>query len=168
MIFIGAPTAAASASTEASDGDSSTSAEVSGRTFDESDGLEVTVRSYKTTKPGGLPVGQTWGARNIGATPQKTWGSSYATSTESLQYWFTLRVKAAGNVFNGKRYVKVCAWYQQGEHVASETICSSASSSGTSWSPGGEESLTIMDNLSLNWPQTVLWTSVTTINPNIY
>ena len=96
-----------------------------------------------------------------------TWGSSYATSTEYVQFFYKGLAKAAGNVYYNQRIIKVCISYSNPGN-SSPTVCSSASSNGGSWTAGSERSVTFADNLSLNWPQTTFNVTTTRINPNVY
>lgn len=136
---------------------------VNGTTYGPEDGVEVTVDSFQLT-PGGDPVGIQLGSPYT----RDVWGSSYAISKEIAYAWYRGTAKAAANVYNGQRIIKVCIWYSQPGRANSPTVCSSASSNGTSWSPGGEVAVTFADNLSDNWPSSVFNIQTTRIDPRIY
>ena len=141
---------------------------VSGQKFGAKDGHMVTTESYPVS-PGQAPITVTYGssAPSKGVAPMAVWGSSYATSSEFAEYIYTGRAKAAGNVYAGKRIIKVCIWYSYPGGTPSPTVCSSATSSGSSWRAGSEKSVTFFDHPSANWPQTTFHITTTRINPAI-
>lgn len=133
------------------------------------DGLEVTTETLELV-PGEGPVEVEYGEAPSAPgeiAPLKTWGSSYATSTEYAQLYYVGRAKAAGNVYDGKRIIGVCVQYVQPGR-SSDKVCSRATSTGSSWRAGSEKSVGFWDNLSDNWPRTVFTISTSRIDPNIY
>jgi len=143
---------------------------IDGREFGPEDGLTVDVQQFEIT-PGGDPVGvylpTTPAAGTI--TPMATWGASYATSTETVQLYYTGKAKAAGNVYDSKRIVQVCFWYTRGGNAISSTYCSNASSTGTVWLAGAEVSHGVWDSLLPGESHTTVFNiSTSRINPNVY
>ena len=96
------------------------------------------------------------------------WGSSYAKSTERLQLTYNGRAYAAGNLYNGKRVVKVCVTYRRNGVDLHPWVCSYARSTGQAWLPGEENSITLPDSLNPNAPTTYFRKSVTLIDPNVF
>ena len=96
-----------------------------------------------------------------------TWGTSYATSTETAQLYYTGKAKAAGNIYGGKRIIQVCFWYTRGTTWVSSKYCSNAvpNGLGTSWLPGPEVSHGVWDSLNPVAPKTVFNISRVLINP---
>lgn len=141
---------------------------VSGQLFGPEDGYEVTTETYPVY-PGQEDLDVIYGdALPEGAiTPLATWGTSYAKSTHPTIFTYKGYARAAGNVFNGQRIIKVCIWYSHPGRTG-KTVCSSATSNGSGWTAGSEATVTFIDNLSINWPKTVFNISTTRINPNIY
>lgn len=111
-----------------------------------------------------------WGgaaASTGGIVPLATWGSSYAISTEQAQLHYYGKALAAGNVYGGQRIIEVCIHYANpGNH--SPTVCSDATSTGSSWISGSEHHVTFWDNLSINWPPTNFYIDRVVINPNVF
>lgn len=140
---------------------------VDGRVFGPEDGYEVVTESY-TVVPGGDPIEILFeNAPPPGMiTPFATWGTSYATSTETFQFIYNGKAKAAANVFNNQRIVKVCISFSHPGRT-SPTVCSEASSASGRWVGGSEKTVRFVDNLSLNWPQTSFNIATTRINPSI-
>lgn len=132
-------------------------------------GTEISTESFKV-EPGGGTVGRTYETDSPTGifSPAAAWGASYAKSSETAYLFYKGKAKAAGNVYNGKRITKVCIWFNQGGFKRSKTVCSSATSSGSRWSPGKEVSVSMVDNLSVNWPQTTFNIRTTRISPTIY
>ncbi|MBN8881956.1 MAG: hypothetical protein J0H73_06540 [Salana multivorans] len=81
---------------------------------------------------------------------------------------FTGKGKAAENVYQGKRIVKVCFWYTRGSATVTQTWCSSANSNGSSWVAGPEVVGGTWD-IAYPWAaHTVFNISTTRIDPKIY
>ncbi|ROR96082.1 hypothetical protein EDD28_0656 [Salana multivorans] len=167
-VLLGLGASAAQAHSYASVAEHGPSAPGNGTELDPDEVATVVTETYDVM-PGGGTVGSVYETDPpSGPTPFATWGSSYAISTETAWLYYKGRAKAAGNVFQGQRIVKVCIWYSQGSQNISGTVCSSASSNGGSWIAGAEKSVSAWDNLSVNWPQTRFNIETTRINPNIY
>lgn len=152
------------------DGTDSETAVINGREFGPKDGLTVDVQQFEVT-PGGDPVGAYFPTTPPAGmiTPMATWGASYATSTETVQLYYTGRAKAAGNVFNQERIVQVCFWYTRGGNAISSKYCSNASSTGSAWLAGPEVSHGVWDSLIPgDSNRTIFNISVSRINPNVY
>lgn len=166
LLMLG-PGAVGAAASESEDTESPSSGVADGRTFGPEDGYSVTTESYPIT-PGDEPLEVLFGDSLPPETvsPFATWGSSYATSTEYAQFFYVGKARAAGNVFSGERIIKVCIWYSHPGR-SSNTVCSSATSNGSTWSAGSEASVSFVDNFSVNWPQTTFHIQTTRINPNI-
>lgn len=175
FVSLGAPGASAADEPQSkrpatSKKESATSGVVGGKKYGPKDGYEVTTESHPVV-PGQDPLEVSWGGTPAPPSgeisPMAYWGSSYATSTETAYVFYTGRAKAAGNVYNNQRIVKVCISYSHTLR-SSPTVCSSATSTGSSWYAGAEASVGFTDNLSDNWPQTSFNISTTRINPNVY
>jgi hypothetical protein len=141
---------------------------IDGREYGPKDGLRVEVFQCEI-EPGSGPVGVEWGDTPHGpgsVTPQITWGSSYAISTE---WWSQLgydgKTKAAANIFNGRRIIQVCMWYTRDGAPVSDTLCSTAASTGGSWLSGPEVTMSVWDSLDPNAPPTIFNFSKVDINP---
>ncbi len=141
---------------------------IDGREFGPEDGLEVVVEQFEVETGAGT-VGEVFDTplEPGTITPFATWGSSYATSTETLQLKYTGRAKAAANVYNGKRIIQVCFWYTRGTQVVASKICSNASSD-SGWRAGVEKSKSVWDSLVPNAPKTIFNISTARIDPNIH
>ncbi len=145
-----------------------TTGTVAGHTYGPEDGYEVVEEVYPLVDATGpIEVFYQDAPAPDQIVPMTTWGTSYATSTEIAQFVYYGKAKAGGNVYSGKRIIQVCIWYSHPGRTSS-TVCSSASSNGSSWSAGSEKTLTFVDNLSLNWPQTSFHVSTTRVSPNIF
>lgn len=144
-------------------------AETSAQSYGPIDDAVVETEQFEIT-PGGDPVGRVFATTTMPGmiAPMATWGASYAISSETAQLYYTGRAKAAANVYNGLRIVKVCFWYSRGGSAVSSTYCSTASSSGSYWSPGAEVRHGVWDSLDPNAPPTVFNIQTTRINPNVY
>lgn len=140
---------------------------IDGHEFGPKDGLEVDTESFIVTSGGG-PVGKTYGNTSNGISPMATWGSSYAYSTEIWQFFYKGQGRAAGNVYGGKRIVKVCFWWTRGGKKVSGTKCSSAKSTGHGWGTGPEAVGTFNDTLGSHDPKTKFHIKTTRINPNVH
>lgn len=143
---------------------------VNGREFGPEDGVTVTEETFVIEPGSGETVGEQWATTPAPGTvsPMAAWGASYATSTEIAQLAYLGKAKAAANVYNGQRIIKVCFSYWWGQSNRTGWQCSSASSNGSQWTAGAEKSYTFWDNLSINWPQTVFHIQTTRINPQIF
>ncbi|WP_152030799.1 hypothetical protein [Agromyces aureus] len=157
MITVGATSAVAA------EPGTSDSVVVNGTTYGPEDGVVVTLDSIPVI-PGSEPVGLELGNPYA----RDTWGSSYAISAEIAYAWYRGTAKAAANVYAGKRIVGVCIWYSQVGRANSQTVCSNASSNGSSWTPGGEVAVGWADNLSDGWPATQFNIRTTRVDPGIY
>ena len=110
--------------------------------------------------PGGNPISLVWAGR-----ARDSWGTSYAYSSESFQFFYTGKAKAAGNVYQNLRIVQVCIWYSRGSSKVSATACSIASSNTGAWLPGSEVSVSVTDTLNPFAPQTIFNIQTTRISP---
>lgn len=131
------------------------------------DGLVVDARQFEI-EPGAGPVGVVFDDRGSGRdsiTLQAVWGSSYAISTETLQFFYDGKAKAAANVFDGKRIIQVCIWYTRGLEVVSAKVCSTANFLAGAWNPGPEVRVSTTDSLDPNAPVTTFRISTIRINP---
>lgn len=141
---------------------------IDGREYGPKDGLKVDVFQCEI-EPGSGPVGLVFGDTPHGpgsVTPQITWGASYAISTEWWsQLGFDGKAKAAANIFNGKRIIQVCMWYTRGGEVVSDTLCSTAASTGGSWLSGPEVTMSVWDSLDPSAPHTIFNFSKVEISP---
>jgi hypothetical protein len=150
-------------------GDSRKTVVIDGREYGRADGLQVdTVRievKRGSGRAGALPRGS---ATRPGVTPLATWGSSYAISTETLQFFYDGKAKAAGNVFAGLRIIQVCIWYTRaGAGVVGAKVCSNANPNTGVWRPGPEVRTSATDSINPFDPHTVFNISTTRINPGI-
>lgn len=145
---------------------SGTSIVIDGVEYGPEDGLEIVNQEF-VVEPGGEPVGINLGSTGGGnISPLAVWGSSYATSTETMQLYYTDRAKAAGNVYSGKRIIQVCFQYTRGGAAVSGNYCSNAvARSGYDWIPGPEVSHGVWDSLNPNAPKTIFNISTVRINP---
>jgi hypothetical protein len=141
---------------------------IDGREYGPKDGLKVDTYQCEI-EPGSGTVGIEFRDAPQGpgsVTPQATWGSSYAISTE---WWSQLgydgKAKAAANIFNNKRIIQVCMWYTRGGAAVSGTVCSNAASTGGSWFSGPEKTMSVWDSLDSRDPPTVFNFSTVRINP---
>jgi hypothetical protein len=141
---------------------------IDGREYGPKDGLKVDTYQCEI-EPGSGTVGIEFRDAPQGpgsVTPQATWGSSYAISTE---WWSQLgydgKAKAAANIFNNKRIIQVCMWYTRGGAAVSGTVCSNAASTGGSWLSGPEKTMSVWDSLNSRDPPTVFNFSTVRINP---
>ena len=133
--------------------------------LESSDRCEVTIATYNFL-PGADPIEIIFHDDQPGGiAPLATWGTSYAESSESAQLVHQGKAKAVGNVHQGKRIVKF--WYSRPRR-SSPTVRSVATSTGSSWNPVGEKTVTFVDYLSINWPQTVFNVQTKRISLNVY
>ncbi len=106
------------------------------------------------------------GPKHGGVTPQATWGSSYAISTETLEVRFDGKAKAAGNVFVDKRIIQVCIWYTRAGVQKGDKVCSNATSDGFRWTAGPERTTWCWDDLSSD--HTIFNMSRALISPKVF
>ena len=125
-------------------------------------GYQQDTYSFELT-PGSGTVGVRWADRS-----RATWGSSYATSTETLLLYYEGKARAAGNVYLNQRIVQVCIWYTRNSVAVSSTVCSNARSTSTAWTSGPEVTTSAWDSLGLNDPKTVFNISTVRISPTIF
>ena len=111
--------------------------------------------------PGGGSVSLSWNDRL-----RTAWGSSYANSTEYFLLYYRGVAKAAGNVYQTSRIIKVCVWYTRNGSLISSKVCSDAYNSGGVWHSGQEVSTTTWDVIDWNAPKTVFNISTVRIPPN--
>lgn len=143
---------------------------INGREYGPKDGLKVDTFQFEI-EPGSGPVGLVLGGTSNGPgslTPLVTWGASYAISEETLQLFYTGRAKAAANVYDNLRIVRVCIWYtRDGAGVVGPEVCSNADSSTGVWMPGPEAMTSATDSLHPFDPPTVFNISTVRINPGV-
>ena len=142
---------------------------IDGREYSSRDGLQVDGWECEL-RPDAGPVGLVFDSdqrRQRSVTPLATWGSSYAISTEIVQLYFSGKARAAANVYNGKRIIQVCIWYTRGGEMKSPKVCSTATSSGTFWSPGPEVTTGAWDSLNPWAPPTIFNISTVRIDPRV-
>lgn len=141
---------------------------VNGQLLSANDGLEVVTESYDVDASHG-EVGVVYSPDlESGAIPALArWGSSYAISKEIAQLRYKGRAKAAGNVVNKKRIVKVCIWYTRAGKVLTKKACSSANSNGGKWGAGKEATVSVNDTLNPRAPKTKFNIQTTRINPKV-
>lgn len=151
-------------------GDSRKTVVINGQEYGRKDGLQVDTVQFEVARGTG-PVGagfQGSATRPGSVTPQATWGASYAISTETLQFFYNGKAKAAGNVFAGLRIIQVCIWYTRaGAGVVGAKVCSNADPNTGVWRPGPEVRTSATDSLNPFDPQTIFNISTTRINPGI-
>jgi hypothetical protein len=137
---------------------------VSGHELGPDDGLTVVEESFPIVR-GGDPVGVTFDTKPSGElSTQEVWGSSYAFSQEQAYVSYIGHAKAAANVHQGLRIVRVCFWWTQASRT-SATTCANATFSGGSWTASPEVSSTFNDSLDSNAPQTVFHIQTSRIDP---
>lgn len=163
VVGLGAPSAAAA---NAEVDDEQDHGVVDGQEYGPEEGYNVTTETYDL-EPGEDPLDVIYGDPELGISPLAEWGNSYARSTETAQFIYTGRAMAAGNVYNGERIIQVCVWYSHPGR-SSDTVCSTATQAGTTWTPGSEAVVRFADNLSINWPQTEFNIETTRIHPDIH
>lgn len=140
---------------------------VNGRTFGPDDGVVVDHVQFELSTGSG-PAGVVYGSSHPdGFGPMATWGSSYAISTEKFQLYYEGKARAAANVFQGKRIIKVCFWYSRGGQVLTSTTCSNAVAGPTYWASGPEVTDGVWDTLDWNAPKTIFNISTTRIDPDV-
>ena len=111
--------------------------------------------------PGSEPISIEWNERL-----RAVWGASYARSTEHIYLYYEGVAKAAGNVYQNARIIKVCIWYTRNGSAISSKVCSEAYNSGGVWRSGSEVSTITLDVLDWNAPKTIFNISTVRIPPN--
>ncbi|MBM7473783.1 hypothetical protein [Curtobacterium herbarum] len=153
------------------DGDAASqdSITINGREFGPEDGLVTTTESFEITPGTGDTVGSTYPTDRAPGViqPLADWGSSYARSSEYVQYFYKGTAKAAANVFSGKRIVQVCIQYTRSGKGVADKRCSNAKSNGSSWSAGAEAVSYAADAAYVTGPRTVFNISTSRIDPGI-
>ena len=139
---------------------------IGGKVYGAESGLVQELEQVEVT-PGNAEVIKRMGGTGFGVAPNATWGSSYATSTETAQIYYTGKAKAAANVYAGKRIVQVCIWYSRGGTRVSGTACSNANSARGYWVAGPEVETSAWDTLDWNAPKTIFNISTSRINPGV-
>jgi hypothetical protein len=148
--------------------------EIDGRTYGPLEGLEIETRSVEI-KPGSGPIVAVFGGPTAADTetgsesvvPLITWGSSYAITVESWQFFYDGRAKAAANIYSSKRIIQVCIWYERAGAVISAKRCSNADGNTGTWRPGPEVTVSATDSLGLFDPPTEFKWSRVLINPGL-
>jgi hypothetical protein len=142
---------------------------VGGREFGPEDGLVTTTESFEITPGTGETVGSVFPTDRVPGTiqPLADWGSSYARSSEYVQYFYKGTAKAAANVYSGKRIVQVCIQYTRSGKGVADKRCSNASSNGSSWSAGAEAVSYPTDAAYVSGPRTIFNISTSRIDPGI-
>ncbi|XBH21713.1 hypothetical protein V5R04_00340 [Jonesiaceae bacterium BS-20] len=141
---------------------------IDGRTYGPEDGLITEIEQHEVGA-GEAPVNVFYisGSSAGGITPYATWGSSYATSTETAQLKYTGKAKAGANVFDGKRIIQVCVWYTRGGAQVGSKVCSNATPPGTAWKAGPEKTVSVWDSLNPVASKTIFNISTSRIAPNL-
>ena len=116
--------------------------------------------------PGSAPISYVWSDRQ--ALTRSTWGASYATSTEILFLLYQGKARAAGNVYQGLRIVKVCIWYSRDGQQITPKVCSNATGGPSYWAPGPEVGLVAQDSLGWEDSKTTFHIETTRISPIIF
>lgn len=163
MVFVGLGTTSAYAGDSGASTDSNT-VTISGQTLGPKEGLSVVTESFVIT-PGGGTVGATYTTPPEGMSTQDVWGSSYAYSQEVAYVSYVGRGKAAANVYNGLRIVKVCFWWTQDTRT-SQTYCASATFSNGQWFASPEVTGSFTDSLDSGAPSTVFHIQTSRIDPH--
>jgi len=141
---------------------------IDGRVYGAEDGLEIVVESFEVGAGGLQTVGVEYrDFPDFGVSPQYEWGSSYAHSTEWLQFWYEGKGKAAANVYSGKRIIQVCFWWTRGGNSVTDQTCSSATSNGSYWTAGSEKTAWTSDSWGWNDQPTIFNVKTTRINPGV-
>lgn len=154
--------AGASAPFAAAEAKSNDTVVIDGIEYGPEDGLVVEEQQI-VIEPGEGPVGmETIG----GIMPMATWGTSYAISTETLQLYYESKTLAAGNVYQGKRYIQVCSWYTRDGKALTSKKCSGARNMGDNrWVAGTKLTDGVWDSLNPLAPKTIFNITTTKINP---
>jgi hypothetical protein len=142
---------------------------INGRTFGPKDGL--TIETGEIALSGGAAPART--AAQLGTSDAlfgastTSWGSSYASTSESAQLRYTGKAYAAANIYSSKRIIDVCFQYKRAGKDLTGWVCSSADSSSGKWVPGKVASKSIWDTLNPTAPKTTFYYRKTMINPNV-
>lgn len=131
---------------------------VDGQELGPEDGLSVVTESYPVVA--GEQTGETYDSELA----RDVWGSSYAFSQEQAYVSYIGHAKAAANVYEGLRIVRVCFWWTQAERT-SVTTCADATFSGGSWYASGEVTGSFNDSLDTYAPQTIFNIQTSRIDP---
>ncbi len=169
VMVLGATPVMAASPTDAAASAKTDTVVIDGREYGPKDGLVVDVGRVELTRGGGDVVfdwPETGTKHGGGVTPQYTWGSSYAISSETLEIRFDGKAKAGANVFNNVRIIQVCIWYERAGAQQGDKVCSNATSNGMRWYPGPEKTTWCWDDLSSN--HTIFNYSRVLINPKVY
>lgn len=139
-----------------------------GTRYGPEDGLEIDEYTSEVS-PGSDPIFKQFPTdiKPGQVTPYVAWGSSYATTSESLQLRYTTKAKAAANVYQGKRIIQVCVWYTRDNKRVGKKSCSNANArSGIGdWTPGPVVSHSVWDTLNPVAPKTKWHYSTARVNP---
>lgn len=138
---------------------------VNGRSYGPEEGLVVEEGEVTLTSKAASTAGK--GDVSTYGTSTFKWGSSYTSSTESLQLKYTGKAYAAANVYSSKRIIQVCFRYTRGNKNVTGWICSNASTSGSRWVPGKVASKSIWDSLNPSAPKTVFHYKKAMIDPRV-
>jgi hypothetical protein len=120
----------------------------------------------REVSPGAGTFSYVWPSGRMQA--RAVWGTSYATSQEIVDLFYVGRAKAAGNVYQNERIVRVCIWYTRDSVAITNQVCSNASSDSGIWLPGPEVSVSAWDILVWDAPKTIFNMKVGRANPNVY
>ena len=125
--------------------------------------VEIQEEQYEI-EPGNGNVGTSYPPEDT--KERLAWGDSYAYSDEIFLVRYVGHAYAAGNVYQGKRIIRVCFWWTGPQGTSAET-CSDARYSQGRWNPDWRES-TASYNDSLGWnpPKTIFHIKTTRIAPN--
>jgi hypothetical protein len=160
MYFQGSPAFADSSAVSAQDSSS----------FQENTVVQVsntqTSEIQAEVNPGGTPISYVWSDRQ--PLTRSSWGASYATSTEILFLIYQGKARAAGNVYQNLRIVKVCIWYSRDGQQITSKVCSNAIGGSSSWGPGPEVTVFAPDSLGWDDSKTLFHIETTRISPNIF
>jgi|GEM_PF-2991433 len=103
------------------------------------DGTTIVTESFDIGTDG-QPVGASYGETTTegSTTPLALGDSSYAHSTEHIQYVYKGVGRATANVYQGQRITRVCFWWSRGGTPVTGQTCSNASKHENTWHPGPE------------------------------
>lgn len=168
FVVVGATPALAGSPSGSGKGSSTDKLVIGGREFGPQDGLEVDVKNVPIKRGSGDLVFDFQDKVKHGTvTPQMTWGSSYAISTETAQIRYDGKAKAAANVYVDKRIIQVCTWYTRDGVQKGDKVCSNATSDGFRWYAGTEKTTWCWDDVNPFAPKTLFNFSLARINPNV-
>jgi hypothetical protein len=120
----------------------------------------------REVSPGAGTFAYIWPSSRIQA--RAVWGTSYATSQEIVDLLYVGRAKAAGNIYQNERIVRVCIWYTRDGVAITDQVCSNASSDSGIWLPGPEVSVSAWDILVWDAPKTIFNMKVGRANPSVF